>query len=62
MHNLNIKRFDERRLREIALHIAKGLITSEFHEKGIIHHNLNPEAILMSDETTEALPVISDFG
>ena len=60
MMNRNIVTFNENRLREIVRRIAEGL--EYIHSKGIVHHNLKLENILMSDNTDQAIPVICDFS
>ena len=50
----------EENLKVLAAKIAEGL--KYLHAKGIVHRDMKPENILMSDTSDTCTPIITDFG
>ena len=53
-------KIDEARARDIALQIGKAL--KYLHSFGIVHRDLKLENIMMTDNTSSAVPKLIDFG
>ena len=60
MSNRGFEPLDEALAKELAFKIAQGL--KYLHDRDIIHRDIKPENILMSDDSNNAIPTITDFG
>ena len=60
MSNQQYEPLDEARANDFVFKIAQGL--KHLHDRNIIHLDIKPENILMSDNSKNAMPIITDFG